>query len=72
MVSSKIVRDLYKQQTFKEPTLMQLDRVLYEWFIAVCSKGKLVTGPMIIKKTKSFNEEMEIIDRCTSPKGSNK
>ena len=51
---------------------MQLDRVLYEWFIAVCSKGKLVTGPMIIKKTKSFNEEMEIIDRCTSPKGSNK
>jgi len=46
--------------------------VLYEWFTAVCSKGKPVTGPMMIKKAKSFYEEMEITDKCAFPKGSNK
>jgi len=51
---------------------MQLDRVLYVWFIAVCSRGKPMTGPVVIKKAKSFYEEMEITDKCTFPNGSNK
>jgi hypothetical protein len=45
---------------------MQLDRVLYEWFTALCSTGKPVTGPMVIKKSKSFYEEMEITDMYIS------
>jgi len=53
MASSKSVRDLCKQETFKEPKLIQLDRVMFEWFTAVCSKGKPVTGP-IIKKPSPF------------------
>ena len=31
-----------------------------------------MTGPMMIKKAKSFYEEMEITDKCAFPKGSNK
>jgi len=50
---------------------MQLDR-MYESFTAVRSKGKPVTGPVIMKKAKSFYEEMEITDKYTFPQGSNK
>jgi len=50
---------------------MQLDW-MYEWFTAVCSKGKPVIGPVIVKKSKSFYEEMELTDKYTFPKGSNK
>jgi len=38
----------------KEPTLAQLDKLLYEWFTAVHSEGKPVTGPMIIEKADHF------------------
>ena len=31
-----------------EPKLVQLDKVWYKCFIAVCYKGKPVTGSMII------------------------
>jgi len=38
-----------------------LDEVLYKWFIAVHSEGKPVTVPVIIKKAKSFFDEMKMI-----------
>jgi hypothetical protein len=72
MASSKGVRDLLKQQTLKEPKLVQLDRALYRWFTAVRSKGKPMTGPVIIKKAKSFYDEMEVTDKYTFSKGGNK
>jgi hypothetical protein len=34
----------------KEPELAQLDKVLYKWFTAMHSKGKPVTGPVIVEK----------------------
>jgi hypothetical protein len=48
MASSESVEDLFKQQIQKEPKLAQVDKVLYKWFITMCSKGKPVTGPIII------------------------
>jgi hypothetical protein len=40
----------------KEPNLAQLDKVLYEWFMAMHSERKPMTGPMIIEKAKFFND----------------
>jgi hypothetical protein len=54
----------------KEPKLAQLDRVLYMWFTAVPTKGKAVTWPMLMRKAKSFCDEMKIIDKCTFLEGS--
>jgi hypothetical protein len=48
LASSESVEDLSQQHTLKERKLVQLDKVLYMWFIAMCSKGKPVTGPIII------------------------
>jgi len=50
MVSSESKKDLFKQQRLKEPKLLQLVKVLYKWFTAMYSKGKPVTGLMIIAK----------------------
>ena len=41
---------LFKQQTLKQPKLVQLGKVLYKWFTAMHSKGKPVTAPMLIGK----------------------
>jgi hypothetical protein len=60
---SESVKGLCKQQALKEPKLAQLDKVLYQWFTVVCSKGKPMTEPMIIEKAKSFYDEMKITDR---------
>jgi len=46
---SERVQDLVKQQTLKEPKLAQLDKVLYELFTAVSTKGKPVMEPTIEK-----------------------
>jgi hypothetical protein len=43
-----------KRQTLKQPKLAQLDMVLYKWFTAMHSKGKPMTGPMIIEKASLF------------------
>jgi hypothetical protein len=53
------VKDLFKLQIFKEPKLVQLDRVLDKWFAARHSEEKPVTAPMIIEKAKSFYDEMK-------------
>jgi hypothetical protein len=50
---------------------VQSDKVLYEWFTAMHSKGKPVTGPMIIEKAKSLCDEMKITDKCTFSDGNN-
>jgi len=49
MASSESVNDFFKQQTLKEPKLAQLDKGV--WFIAMHSKGKSMTGPVIIEKS---------------------
>jgi hypothetical protein len=50
MASSKSVKDLFKQQTLKEPKLAQMEKLLYKWFTKMHSEVKCVTGPMIIEK----------------------
>jgi hypothetical protein len=72
MASSENVEDLFKQQTLKEPKLAQLGKVLCEWFTAMHSKGKPMTGPTITEKATSFDDEMEITDKCAFCEGSNK
>jgi hypothetical protein len=47
------MKDLFKRLTLKEPKLVQLDKVLYKWFTAMCSTGKPITGP-ITEKAKSL------------------
>jgi len=64
--------DLLKQHTLKELKLAQLGKVLYKLFTAMNSKGKPMTGPTINEKAKSFDDEMEINDKCAFCKGSNK
>jgi len=41
------VKGLFKRKTFTESTLVQLDKVLYQWFTVRGAVGKLVTGPTI-------------------------
>jgi hypothetical protein len=49
---------------------MQLEKVPYKWFSAMCCEGYSVPGPMIIKKKKTkpfFVLESKLEDRrlCT-------
>lgn len=48
---------------------MQVDKVLCKWFVAVHCKGKLVTGPTIIEKAKSFCNELKITYKRTLSEG---
>jgi len=48
MASNESKKDLFKQQRLKESKLVQVDKVLCNWFTAMHSKGKPVTGYMII------------------------
>lgn len=41
MVSSGSVRSIFKQETLKQPKLLQLDMVLYMWFTAMHSEGDI-------------------------------
>jgi hypothetical protein len=61
MVSSYSTKNLFKQQTLKEPKLVQLDSVLYKWFIAMYSKGKAMTVLVVIEKAKPFNDAIKIL-----------
>jgi len=49
VASSESVKDLRKWQTVKEPQLVQMDKVLHEWFTA-CSMRKPMRGPTITEK----------------------
>jgi hypothetical protein len=60
------VNNLVKQQIWKEPQLMELDKVSYRLLTAICSKGKPVSGPMITEYAKS------VTDKYMLPVGSNK
>jgi hypothetical protein len=47
------------------PKLAQMNKVLYKQFRVMCSEGKPITVPMIIKKVQSFCNEMKVTDSCT-------
>jgi hypothetical protein len=64
--SSKSMNDLFKQQTWKQPTLFELDKVLHRLLTTICSKGKPVSRPMITEHAKS------VTDKYMFPVGSNK
>jgi hypothetical protein len=51
---------------------VQLHKVLYKWFLAMCYKGKPVFGTVTLHKVKSFYDGMKITDKCTFSEGSNK
>jgi hypothetical protein len=44
---------------------MQLEKVLYKWFTAMCPEGQPVTWPTIIEKATSFYDDMDVINKCT-------
>jgi hypothetical protein len=54
MPPSQSMKDPVKQQTMKEPKLVQMDKVLCKWLTAMCSEGNNVTGPIIAEKGKIF------------------
>jgi len=56
----------------KELKLAQLDKVLYDSFIAMSSKGKLLIGTAVIENAKSFFDEMKTTNKWTFSEGSNK
>jgi hypothetical protein len=56
----------------KELKLAQLDKVLYDSFTAVCSKGKLLIRTAVIENVKSFFDEMKITNKWTFSDSSNK
>jgi hypothetical protein len=68
-VSHKSVKGLLKQHTLKLPKLLQLDKVLCQWFRAMYSQGKPMSGRMIIEKAKSCYDEMKIADKYTLLEG---
>ena len=54
------VKDLFRQEKFKEPKLVQVDKVL----TVMHSEAKLMPGPVVTEKAKCFYDEMKIIDMC--------
>jgi hypothetical protein len=44
-------------QTWKQPTLMELDKVLHRLLTAICSKGKPVSRPTITEYAKSVTDK---------------
>jgi hypothetical protein len=58
------VKGLFKWETLKQPKLLQLEKVLQQWFTE-----KPVTGSMIIQKVESFYDEMKITDKFTFSEG---
>ena len=69
MVSSEILKGLFRLEALKKHKLAQFVKILYRRSMAVCSERKLVTGPVIIEKIKSFYYEMKIADKCIFSKG---
>ena len=57
MASSKSANDLFKQKTWKQPKLMELDKVFYRLLTAICSKRKPVSGPVITEYAKSVTDK---------------
>lgn len=47
-----------------QPKLAQLDKVLCQWFTAIHSEEKPVTGPVIIEKANSFYDQIKITEKC--------
>jgi hypothetical protein len=52
-----------------EPKVAQMNKVLNKRFTVMCSKGKPIIEPAIIKKVQLFCNEMNIPDRCTFLEG---
>jgi hypothetical protein len=53
MASNESLKGLFKQQTLKQPTVLQLGKVCL-WFTAVHAEGECVNGPMIIEEANSL------------------
>jgi len=49
MASSESVMGLFQQQTLRHPKPAQLNKELYKCYITMHSKGKPMTGPVIIQ-----------------------
>jgi hypothetical protein len=67
VASNESVQGLLKWQTLELSKLVQLDKVLYKWFMAICYEGEPMTGAMIIEKAMSFSDEIKTTDKCTFP-----
>jgi hypothetical protein len=50
------------EQILKHPKFLHLDEVLYKQFTAMHSEGKTMNQPVIIEKSKLFNNEMKITE----------
>jgi hypothetical protein len=61
------VRDIFKQQTLREPKLVQLDNT--HKVNSSFSKGKPIPGSAVIEKAKCFCKEMRITDKCALSNG---
>jgi hypothetical protein len=46
----------------KQCKLVQFDEALCKWLMVMCSEGKFVTEAMIIKKDKSFCDEVKLTE----------
>ena len=68
MATGGSVTGLFKQQTLKQPTLANLDKVLCKWFTAMHSEGQPMIWPMITEKANTFYDEIQITDKCTFSK----
>jgi len=59
MASREIAKGLSKRQTLKELKLAQQDKV-YKWSMAMCSKGKPVSGFMATEKARRFCDGIKL------------
>jgi len=55
-----------------KPTFVQLDKVGHKSFTVICSKGKPVTGSMIISRANCPYGEMKITENAHSLRGETK
>jgi hypothetical protein len=54
MASIESLKGLFKQQTLKQRTVLQLGKVLCLGFTAVHAEGECVNGPVIIAEANSL------------------
>jgi len=46
-----------------------LEKVLYKWLTEMHFKGIHMTGPMVIRRAKSFYDEVKVTDKCAFSEG---
>jgi hypothetical protein len=64
VAESDSMAGISKRKTLCGPNIIDLDKVVYEWFHQCRSEGIPISGPMLMEKAKSYHEELKTEGDC--------